>query len=87
MWGAGWAAAGIFVVSITILFALIAVNTAGIEKTHQVVAQNERLMNRSVNSIEHTLTIMSINQKRQMEKDGLDYLDPEPIHFGTTEEN
>ena len=87
MWGAGWAAAAIFLVSMTIIFSLIAGNTAGIQKTRNVVARNERMMNTQVNSIQHTLTIMSINQKRQMKEAGIDYLDPEPIHFGILEED
>ena len=86
MWGAGWSAAAIFGVSIVIIFGLIAANTTGIEQTRKVVARNERTMNTSVNQIQHTLTVMSINQKRQMEKAGVDYLDPEPIHFGIIED-
>ena len=86
MWGAGWSAAAIFGVSIVIIFGLIAANTAGIEQTRKIVARNERTMNTSVNQIQHTLTVMSINQKRQMEKEGIDYLDPEPIHFGIIED-
>ena len=86
MWGAGWSAAAIFGVSIVIIFGLIAANTAGIEQTRKVVARNERTMNTSVNQIQHTLTVMSINQKRQMENAGIDYLDPEPIHFGIIED-
>ena len=42
MWGAGWAAAAIFLVAMTIIFSLIAGNTTGIQKTRNVVARNER---------------------------------------------
>ena len=86
MWGAGWSAAAIFGIAIVIIFGLIAANTAGIEQTRKVVARNERITNTSINQIQHTLTVMSINQKRQMEKAGVEYLDPEPIHFGIIED-
>jgi len=81
MWGAGWVGAGVFGVAVVIIFSLITANTAGIQETRKVVARNERMTNTSVGQIQHTLTIMSINQKRQMEAAGVRYIDPEPIHF------
>lgn len=80
MWGAGWFA----VLVAGTIFALIIdgqnTNKKNIESNTDSIIAHERIMQSSVHELEQTLTIMSINQKRQMEASNIPYLDPERVH-------
>jgi len=76
MWGAGISVGAVCTVAIAILLSLINANTEGIQQTRKVVKAHERDVADSINAIDHTLTIISINQIRQMKQHGVDYIEP-----------
>ena len=86
MWGAGWIAAGVFAIFMSIFYMLISSNTDGIQQTRQVVARNERHVNEQIGDVKQTLTVISINQKRQMEQSGMRYISPDIMHYLHEEE-
>lgn len=82
MWGAGWVFSLIIgPLTVGIIISLIFSNTDKINLIDGKVQSHERTVTRSIHEIEHTLTIMSINQKQQMEAAGIHYFEPEPVHM------
>ena len=79
MWGAGWAFVLIIGTIVTILMAGQDKNSRKIDANTNRIVQHEKVMNESIHSVEQALTVISINQKRQMEDVGLKYLDPERV--------
>lgn len=80
MWGAGWFAVLVAGTIFTLVIAGQNTNRENIELNRKRIIAHERVMQTSVHELEQTLTIMSINQKRQMEASGVPYLDPERVH-------
>ena len=81
MWGAGIIVIGaIAPLVVGVLFVLINSNADAIQQTRKVVARNERMVAHQMGRIDHTLTVISINQIRQMRELGIDYIDPPSIY-------
>ena len=82
MWGAG----KVLLVIIGIIVSLIVTgqydNSRKIAENSSRIAQHESDMNDGLHKLEKVITIMSINQKRQMQDAGIHYIDPEPIVHG-----
>ena len=79
MWGAGKVLIAIIGLIVGILIYGQRDNTSKIADNTNRVIKHEALMNDSMHRVERTMAIMSINQKRHMEEDGVKYLDPTPI--------
>lgn len=78
MWGAGWVMSLIIgPLTVGIIVSMIMTNSRDIKDAAEHIIQHERSVNGSIHELEQTITIMSINQKRQMEASGVPYLDPE----------
>lgn len=79
MWGAGKVLIVVIGILVGILINGQRDNSAKIAENTVRIAKHEKDMENSMHKLERVMTIMSINQRRHMEEDGVRYLDPEPI--------
>ena len=79
MWGAGKVLLVIIGIIITILVAGQRDNSKKISNNTDRIIKHELDMNDGIHRIERVMAVMSINQKRHMEEDGVKYVDPAPI--------
>lgn len=83
MWGAGKILIAVLGIIIGIIFTGQLNNTGKIEMNTSRIASHERTMAEGMHQLEKVITIMSVNQKRQMEDAGIRYIDPAPIVYGS----
>ena len=79
MWGAGKVLIIIIGIIVTLLISGQRDNATKIDLNAVRIAKHEIDMESSMHRLETYMTIMSVNQKRHMEEDGVKYLDPAPI--------
>jgi len=78
MWGAGKVLIAVIGVIVTILITGQWNNSTKISLNSVRIAKHEVDMESSMHKLETFMTVMSINQKRHMEVDGVKYIEPSP---------